>query len=147
MPTLQELLAARRPAVIADCVRLVDAEVAAKSGLSGLAVKGAFAVVKKVKPGIIREAVDALLDDFVARLAPFFDAYQHARPALGFGSFLGNQAAQVASALLGVTDARVQRSDHRTIRMSYEKLRPTGQRHVEAAVPGIGRVLDAHLPR
>ena len=37
-----------RPRVVDACVRLIDEEVAAKSGLSGMAVKGAYAVVKKI---------------------------------------------------------------------------------------------------
>jgi len=41
MPTLKDLLLApaKRPAVVKDCVQLVDAEVAAKGGLAGMALK------------------------------------------------------------------------------------------------------------
>ena len=56
---------ARRPALLTDCERLIEAEVDSKSGLSGLAIKAAYKVVCAVKPGIIRESMDGLLDDFV----------------------------------------------------------------------------------
>src|SRR5215212_6156378 len=73
MPTLSEILLVpgNRPKVIADCGQLITEEVDSKGGLTGLAVKGAFAIVKAVKPGFVAEAVDHMLDDFVRRLEPF----------------------------------------------------------------------------
>jgi hypothetical protein len=132
----------KRPTVVTDCVALIDAEVDAKSGLTGLAVKAAYAVVKKVKPGIIREAVDNLLDEFVTRLDPFHAA------AVGSGQPLGTyfaaRADEIANALLAVTDARAARSRHKTIKAAYDKLRPTGVKHTAAAVPGMARLLTKH---
>lgn len=74
MPTVAEALLAegKRPAVVADCATLIDEEVASKSGLGGLAIKTAFATVKALKRGIIPESVNALLDDFVVELEPFY---------------------------------------------------------------------------
>jgi len=146
MPTLKETLltSERRPTLVDACVQLVDDEVAAKGGLGGLAVKGAYAIVKKVKPGIIRDAVSSLLDEFVGKLEPFFAAHQNGGNG-PFDAYLRARSAEVASALLGVTDAKAQKAKNRTIKKAYEKLRPTGQKHVEAAVPGIGRVISAHL--
>ena len=74
MATLTDILLVpgNRPRVISDCVTLIQEEVDSKGGLSGLAVKAAFAVVKAVKPGFINEAVDHMLDDFVKRLEPFW---------------------------------------------------------------------------
>ncbi|HOU93028.1 MAG TPA: hypothetical protein PLU22_18365, partial [Polyangiaceae bacterium] len=70
MPTLRERLSTgnKRTAVIDDALRVLDAEVADKSGISGMAIKAAFGMVKSVKPGFIREVVDHLLDDFVDAL-------------------------------------------------------------------------------
>src|SRR5258708_34795583 len=74
MPTLNDMLLVpgNRPKVIADCVQLISEEVDSKGGLTGLAVKGAFALVKAVKPGFVDKAVDDMLDDFVKRLQPFW---------------------------------------------------------------------------
>src|SRR4051794_8591208 len=74
MDSLKETLldAAKRDGVIDDCLTLIDQEVAGKGGLTGLAVKGAYAVVKKIKPGFVREVVVGLLPDFVARLEPYY---------------------------------------------------------------------------
>jgi len=73
MPTLTEILLVpgNRPKVIGDCVQLITEEVDSKGGLTGIAVKATFAVVKAVKPGFINEAVDHMLNDFVGRLDPF----------------------------------------------------------------------------
>ena len=43
-------MAGNRPKVVADCGKLIEEEVDSKGGLSGFAVKAAFAVVKAVKP-------------------------------------------------------------------------------------------------
>ena len=79
-PTLPEILteSTRRKSVIADCVLLIEEEVSKKGGLSGIAIKGAFAIVKAVKPGFIAEAVDHMLDDFSARLDPMYQAQRQA---------------------------------------------------------------------
>jgi hypothetical protein len=133
------LVPGTRPKVIEDCVRLIDEEVASKGGLSGLAIKGAYAVVKAVKPGFIGESVDHMLDDFVRRLDPFYmEARQKNEP---LEPFFSGRAAMVADALLAISDERAARAKNQTVKKAYEKLRPTGKRNVEAAVPRIGRMV------
>jgi hypothetical protein len=141
MSTLTEILLApgNRPKVVVDCVRLIDEEVDSKGGLSGLAVKGAYALVKAVKPGFVSEAVDGMLDDFVRRLEPFYAAAQVKNEPVG--PAMNARAGEVAEALLAISDERAQRSKNNTLRKAYEKLRPTGKKHVEAAVPRIGRLV------
>ena len=147
MSTLQTILEdpARRTRIVKDCVDLVDSEVAAKGGLSGLAVKAPYAVVKALKPGIVTEMVDKLLDEFVATLEPLY-AEHRAAPTGTLSSFLNARASAVANALLGVTDRRAQGATHETLRKDYDKLRPTAVKHVEQAVPGIARVLEKNAP-
>jgi hypothetical protein len=141
MPTLSEMLLVpgNRPKVVADCVQVINEEVDSKGGLTGLAVKGAYALVKAVKPGFVAEAVDHMLDDFVKRLEPFWaDAQARNEPV---GPLMNARAGEVADALLAISDERSQRSKNATLRKTYEKLRPTGKKHVEAAVPRIGRLI------
>ena len=145
MAKLNEMIAdpAKRKAVIEDCTRLVDDEVANKGGLSGLAIKGGYAMVKAIKPGIIREVVDKLIDEFCEKLEPYWADFQ----TKGGGTFersLETKRTEVANALLGVTDKRATKADNRTIKKAYEKLRPTGVKNVEAAVPGIARIIEKH---
>jgi len=141
MSTLAEVLLVpgNRPKVVDDCVRIVDAEVDSKGGLSGLAIKGAYALVKAVKPGFIAESIDHMLDDFVKRLEPFHaEAQQKNEP---IAAYMGARQGQVADALLAISDDRATRAKNQTVKKAYEKLRPTGKKHVEAAVPRIGRLL------
>jgi hypothetical protein len=145
MSTLQELLGgpAKRGAVVDDAIHVLDAEVDAKGGLSGIAVKTAYKLVKGVSPDFTRRAVDHLLDDFLNALDPIYqealqrgvDARQH----------LVSNPSRVADLLLGITDARAARTDNQMLRKTYEKLRDGAKKHVEAAVPRLGDMFARHV--
>jgi hypothetical protein len=141
MSTLNEILLApgNRSKVVVDCVHLIDEEVDSKGGLTGLAVKGAYALVKAVKPGFVSEAVENMLDDFVRRLEPFYTAAQAKNEPVG--PAMNARAGDVAEALLAISDERAARARNAGLKKAYEKLRPTGKKHVEAAVPRIGRLI------
>ena len=147
--TLLEKIGAppKRKAVIDDCALLIDEEVKKKGGLSGAAIKLTFAAVKAVKPGFIQEAVDHLLDDFAARMDPFYQAHLQGigkGDARSLPSHFADQSGPIAEALLGITDARAQRAQNAVVKKSYEKLRPSAKKHVEEAVPGIARLVEKH---
>lgn len=134
----------KRSALLRDCERVIAEEVDAKGGLTGIAIKGAYKIVCKVKPGIIREVMDGLLDDFVARMEPFYTTYR-SQPSGTFSAFLRTQSGAVADALLGITDDRAKRSSHQTLKSAYEKLRPQGKKHVEEAIPRVAKMIETHL--
>ena len=144
MPTMQEALAdtAKRKNIIADCVVVIDEEVADKGGLSGLAIKGAYKIVKGIKPTFITEAVDGLLDDFALRLDPL--AKEAADKGAPVPSFFAANKSRVADALLAITDARAQRTRHSIVKGTYEKLRSSAKKNVEDAVPRVARLIDKH---
>ena len=48
-----------RPRVVAECVTLIDKQVKAKTGLRGVALKGAYGVIKTIKRGFVANVVDA----------------------------------------------------------------------------------------
>lgn len=145
MGALQDKLLAPgvRPQVVADCVRVVEQEVDGKGGLTGMAIKAAYAMVKAVGPTIVRDAMDNLLNDFAGRLEPFYEDHKKAAGTTPLGAFMSARAPQVANALLGITDDRAKRTSG-TLKKAYEKLRPTGQKHVEEAVPRIAGVIQKH---
>lgn len=144
MPTLAEHFSQtpKRKNVIADLAHLVDEEVAAKSGLSGFAIKGAYAMVKAVKPGFITEVIDGMFDDWIARLEPLYTECSAAGGNVA-GEFQ-KRAPRVADALLSVTDDRAKKTTHQTAKKAYEKLRPTAKRNVEEAVPRLSKLLAKH---
>ncbi len=93
-----------RDKVVADCIVLVDSEVKAKTGLSGIAIKTGYSLVKAVKPGFVQDVVDGLLDQWVARLEPFYASWQGDGAGRGFGSYLDARKSEVGEALLTVFD-------------------------------------------
>ena len=133
-----------RSRVIGDCVNLVESEVASKSGLGGMAVKTAFGVIKKLSPQIIHMAVSKLIDDFVEAMDPFYSEFQTTGGA-NLESHWVSKRAELADALLGVTDRRILKAENKTIKKAYNKLRPTGAKHVEASIPGIAQVVSRYV--
>jgi hypothetical protein len=135
----------KRPRLVDDTARLVDDEVRAKGGISGMAIKAGYKTINAIKPTLVRDAVDNLLDRFVEKLEPFYAKWNDDGRSGTFGNYLSGRSREVANALLAVTDDRAKNVDNRTIKKTYEKLRPQGEKNVEAAVPGLGRTLDRHL--
>ncbi len=62
----------KRQALVNDALEILDAEVQDKSGLSGIAVKTAFKLVKGVQPGFLRKVVENLLDEFLLKVDPTY---------------------------------------------------------------------------
>lgn len=131
-----------REKVIADCVTMIDEEVKSKGGLSGMAVKGAYAVVKAVKPGFVTEVVDAMLDEWVEKLVPFYDDWKAKGGAGSFGDYLSRRGPEAADKLLEVTDGRAQRAKNAMVKKTYEKMRGSAKKHVEEALPRLGRLVE-----
>ena len=136
---------ANKAAVVADCVRIIDEEVADKGGISGLAVKAVYKTVKGLRADFIQRAVEGLLPEFAQKLEPFWEQKQKDAPNEATERWLKARSSQVADALLEVTDARAKRSDKGVVRSAYEKLRPTGKKNVEEAMPRIARLIDKHV--
>ena len=133
--------ALRRRSVVRDAAMLLDEEVASKGGVSGLAVKAAFALVKKVKPGIIAETIDALLPEFAAAMDPILARRDE---KIGIVAFVLSREGEVVNALLGVTDKRAQRTSHKTLLGAYRQLRPTAEKQVAAGLPRLSRLIEKH---
>jgi uncharacterized protein DUF6918 len=132
----------QRKAVVTDACQVLDQEVADKSGLTGIAIKGAYAVVKGIKPGFVEEVVDGLLDDFLVALDPIYQEALERKETPG--RHLAANGDRVADALLAITDARAARSTRAVIQKTYGKLRPTAKKHVASAAPRLGALLDRH---
>jgi hypothetical protein len=146
MSSLKEQLGSgeKRSQVVDDAVKVLDAEVADKSGLTGLAIKGGYKVVQGVRPGFVRDVVSNLLDDFLDAMNPLYqEAQQKGRPA---GAYLLENKGRVAEALLGVTDRKAQRADG-VLKKAYEKLRPLAKGQVEAAAPRLAELLEKHADK
>lgn len=144
MPSLREQMGTgdKRSAVIADACQVLDAEVADKGGLSGIAIKGAYKIVQGVRPGFVRDAVNNLFDDFLDAVDPVYQ--EAATKKVSAGAYLQQNSSRVAQALLAVTDARAARIDSQAVKKTYEKLRPMAQKQVEGAAPRLATLLEKH---
>lgn len=133
---------AKRASITNDVVQLVDDEVAKQRGISGVAVKAGYKLVQGIKPAFVRNVVQTLLPEFAAVLEPI------RQKALAHGEsvsrYFDTHREEVAEALLAVTDARVQRSDHGSVKSAYNKLRGSARKNVEGAVPGLGAIIEKY---
>ena len=146
MSTLVDKLTAPevRPKVVSACVDLVDREVDGKSGLSGIAIKTGYKVVKALKPGFVTSVVDTLLPEFAEALAPIHAREGNAGPD-AFVGYLEGHTEEVADALLQVTDNRAGKAKNATVKKTYERLRPSAKQNVIAAVPNLAATLRPFL--
>lgn len=138
------LLASERMHVISQCAELVRARAAAASGVSGLAIKGGLRLIEKLKPNIIEEMVDGLLDTFCQVLEPLY-----APGDIPIGEHVRHQWPgiddTVAETLLSATDARAQSGVHPVLAKTYAKLRPFAKKQVIAAVPELAELIASHV--
>ena len=133
---------ANRASIIDDVVRLVDDEVGKQRGLSGVAVKAGYKVVQGIKPGFVKNVVELLLPEFAAALEPMCD--QAAAQGQSVSAYFQANSSEIAEALLAVTDARAQRSEHGSVKGAYGKLRGSARKNVEGAVPGLGAIVEKY---
>lgn len=133
-----------RSHVVAECVALVDDEVKGKGGLSGVAIKGAYSTVKAIKPGFVTGVVDALFDEWVARLEPHYDRWRSGAQG-SLAEYLTARSDDVAEDLLAVTDGRARTTKHKAASKIYDKLRPSAKKNVSAAVPKLGTLMEKHV--
>jgi hypothetical protein len=144
MATLTEALTSesKKGAVIDDCISLIDAEVGDKGGLTGLAIKAGYRTVQGIKPGFVRQVVVDLLPEFAQALDPL---YQEAgTKGQSVRDFFPANATRVADALLGITDEKARRSKSGMVKGTYEKLRGSAKKNVEAAVPRLSAMIEKH---
>lgn len=131
------------PEVVRRSCKLIEDEVNKKSGLSGIAIKGAFKVFKGIKPGMLENVVKDLLPEFAEALDPLFQSARSAGQSAE-QAFSG-RAGEAADALLQVTDKRANGTKFAALRSTYQKLRGNAKKHVEGAVPGLGQLIDAFV--
>ena len=140
--TLREILLTpeNEPRVIDDCLALIDSQVSEASGVSGAAVKVAYKTASAFMSGYMRKTVTTLLPDIVAALESYWTDFNGSGGS-DFGDYLAKNGEQVAESLLGVSDAHAAKSDRPTIVKAYQAVRGGAAKHIEAALPAVGKVV------
>jgi len=130
----------RRPAVIEDCVALIDAQVKQK----GFVIKSAYSVIKGIKKKFVPEVVDALLDDWLGKIQPHYDKWAATKTS-SLSDFMVSRSDDVAEDLLSVTDQRAEKTSHTTAKKMYLKMRAGAKKDVIEAIPALAGMLEKHI--
>lgn len=143
--TLQEILFSpdRQPQLLADSYALLEQEVAELSGVSGAAVRLAYKSVNTFLPGHIRHTVQSLLPHLVDKLEPYWVDFRGSGSG-EFGDYMAKRGEEVSQALLSVTDACAAESGNPVVIKTYNTVRGSASRHVEAALPRVGDLVQTH---
>ncbi|MFO0682865.1 MAG: hypothetical protein U0234_12470 [Sandaracinus sp.] len=144
MTSLADVLTStdKRKQVVDDCVVVLDQEVADKGGLSGIAIKGAFKTIQGISPGFVRNVVNDLLPEFAKAADPVFQEAKE--KSIPVSRHFETEAGRVADALLAITDRRAERTKYTSAKKLYETLRGTAKKHVESAMPRVGKLIEKH---
>ncbi len=138
----------RKNNVVDDCVKLVDSEVAKKSGFVGGAIKLGYKTVRGLDGGkMVPKLVSDLLPEFAAAFEPFHAEFRAATAPATFVAFASSRAPTLAEALLAITDGKAKHAKNAVLKKVYETLRPSAKRHIEEAMPGTCGVIDKYAPR
>lgn len=144
MPTLVEQLGKepQRPAVIKDCVELIDAQVKQK----GFIIKGAYSTIKAIKKGFVAETVDAMLDEWLTQIQPHYEKWEATKPS-SLTDFMTARGEDIAEDLLKVTDRRAEKTSHTTAKKMYGKMRDGAKRNVVEAIPDLAKMIEKHVAK
>jgi hypothetical protein len=149
MRTLQETLLAPdiHPQVVADCESLVDREVADMPGVTGTAVRLAYKTVRAFDVGHIPAMIETILPSVADALQPYWEKFSAESGGGGgdFGGYLARREDEVAEALLAITDSRQRASSRATIVKAYKTVRGSAAKHVKAALPGLGALVQKYM--
>jgi hypothetical protein len=123
--------------LIADILKLVDEQVAAKKGVSGLALKGAYRVVKGLGADYLPGVVGRLLPEILTALEPFWAEGAAAGDPV---AYVDSHRDRAADTLLAITDRKAAGANS-VVRSVYQKLRASIQPDVAAAMPSLAKIL------
>ncbi len=133
-----------------ECCALVDAQASAGRGLKAATVRACYRSVQAVKPGTVGYVIGKLMPEFLEALEPLFvesceeAARTGSAAAQVFRAQMDARPTEVASALIGVTDARIHKA-RMTIRMAYKTARSEAEHTVLSGVPALAELLEARV--
>ncbi|ROR96166.1 hypothetical protein EDD28_0742 [Salana multivorans] len=143
MTTLREALTApeTKPAVVADLATLIDSEISGLGGLTGIAIKTAFAAAKKKNPDIVSRVASGYVGTLGDALQPLWERFQ-AGGGGDFGAFLVANQAEAEKAIMTAVDAAAPSGGQ--ARAMYDKFKPQAAKIMVGALPRLGALLQKH---
>jgi hypothetical protein len=138
----QILNAKNKALIVEDFCTMIDVQLASKSGISGMALKAAFAALKGIQSGYIPNVVESLLPQCLTALDPIWsEGVEQGEPV----QYLTINSSRSADALLGITDERIKQTKRQIVRGTYDKFRNSAKKHVEEAVPDIAKIIGKYV--
>lgn len=134
-----------REVIVHDGQRLIEAQVKAKSGIKGMAIKGAFNLINTAIPGLVGRAINKLLPDFAEALQPFYGEFLKSNETT-FQRYLEKQRSKVIPAVLAVTDRRIKDAYSELTKKTYSRFRPTAEQELSDAYPQLAALLASRVP-
>ena len=132
-----------KPHVIDDCLTLIDEEVKGKSGISGTARQARLQDRQHVCLRLPARHGRAPGPGHDHRAGAVLGGLHRLR-AGDFGDYLVKHGDEVSEALLSVTDRRAETSTRPTILKAYKTVRGGASKHVTAALPALGALVQKY---
>lgn len=148
MPTLSSILlsSAMSEALVRDLAAAIEAHVASKSGLRGMAMKLGFNTLRAAKPDIAMRATRNLLPHIGAALEPLYKQFTAGGQG-NFGDFLSRHAAQAAQLVVKAVDVRIAQSSNTMAQTIYKQFHSSAGDELKKLLPALGHVINQHWPK
>ncbi len=147
MTTLADLLLAppQRDVLIKGGAALLEKAIADRGGITGVAYRTGYAMIKAAKPGAAQRASKELMPGFAEALEPLFKQHlqRGGRPEV-FGSSLLTGSTEAVSRMIAVADRRVEGSSD-MVRKTYGRFRGNAEAEVTRILPGFAALIDQVL--
>ncbi|MEM6254623.1 MAG: hypothetical protein AAF821_17050 [Cyanobacteria bacterium P01_D01_bin.156] len=127
-----------RANIVAECTKLIDQQVSTKGGLSGMAMKTAYGVIKGVGASYIPGALSRILPEACEAIDPI---WQEGTAKGDPVQYLSENKDRTADSILSVTDSRIEKSNNGVVSATYKKLRKSVKNDVEAAIPDLAAII------
>lgn len=142
-PSLASALGDATDELVRRSVALVDQELRAAEGVTGVTLRAGRALLEKAKPGFLERVMLRLWPDLARALDPF---YQEAvRSGAPLTDAFRSRAGEVAEAIVGVADAHAERTESDVVKGTYAKLRGPARRQIESAAPKLGELVQGYV--
>lgn len=126
--------------IVNDCNQLINSHVSQKGGVSGMALKTAYRVVRGVGPTYVPGAIGRMLPAALEALDPIWqEGMQSGNPV----EHLNHHRTRTADLILSVTDHRIRYASGPVVGV-YNKLRKSVKSDIEEVVPELACILDRH---
>lgn len=135
---------AARESLVTELAALVEQHLAAKRGISGMAMKLAFNTLRSAKPDIAHRAARTLLPEVLTALGPLRAEFERSRRS-SFAQFLGERRQQACEVLLCQIDTRLAQSQNAPAKAIYQRFRGSASDELETLLPQLAAALERHV--